>query len=164
MLLPTLAMLVAGCAVEPRLPTWAEHVFPMRGTPPDSPEQRDVATHNEAASYLAYQAERHRMLTAQAKLARRIKLVSIADVKAMQDAVRSLVPLGSDIDEAKVALELNGFDCAWEGWRKRRLRCDVAKEALAPPQWDIAIACRRTAVSEINVSLAPSTHVPSFLH
>lgn len=162
LLIALMVTTLGGCAGASRMPAWVEHVFPMQGTPPDSPEQREVATHNEAASYLAYQAERHRVLAAQDKLSRRIKLVSIADTKAMQETVRSLVPLGSDIADAKVALELNGFECAWEGWRKKRLRCDVAKEAPAPRQWDIKIACQRTAVSEITVSLVSPVYAPSY--
>lgn len=162
LLFASIVPILGGCAGASRMPAWVEHVFPMQGTPPDSPEQREVATHNEAASYLAYQAERHRMLAAQEKLSRRIRLVSITDSKAMREAVRSLVPLGSDITEAKIALELNGFDCAWEGWRKKRLRCDVAKEAPAPRQWDIKIACRHTAVSHISVSLVSPAYAPSY--
>lgn len=150
---------LGGCAGATRMPAWVEHVFPMRGTPPDSPEQREVATYNEAASYLVYQAERHRVLNTQDDPGPGAKLVSIADTNAMRQAVRSLVPLGSDISEAKIALELNGFDCAWEG--KKRLRCDVAP-AAALRQWDIKIACQRTAVSDISVSLVSPARAPTY--
>jgi hypothetical protein len=159
LLVVTMAAILAGCAGTARMPTWVEHVFPMRGTPPDSPEQREVATHNEATSYLAYQAERHRVLNGQDPRPN-AKLVSIADTNAMQQTIRSLVPLGSDIQAAKIALELNGFDCAWEGWRKQRLHCDVATAATPPtlPRWDIKIACQRASVSDISVSPLPSTY------
>ncbi len=157
-----MAAILGGCSGATRMPVWVEHVFPMRGTPPDSPEQREVATHNEATSYLAYQAERHRVLNAQDIMRPGAKLVSIADTKAMQDAVRALVPLGSDIQEAKIALELNGFDCTWEGWRKKRLRCDVAKVAAPPavPRWDIKIACQHASVSDISVEYVGNRMLP----
>lgn len=162
LLLAMMAAAVAGCAGG-RLPAWAEHVFPLRSTPPDSPEQREVATYNEAASYLAYQAERHRVLNGNERKTPRIRLVSIADTAAMRKAVRALVPIGSDIAEAKLALELNGFTCAWEGWRKKGLRCDVAKELPpAPARWDIKIASRRTLVSHISVALIDSAGADTY--
>ncbi len=163
LLIAVMAATVGACAGTPRMPAWAEHLFPVRNTPPDSPEQRELATHNEAASYLTYQAERHRVLSAQDSLGRSIKLISIADTRAMQRAVHSLAPLGSDITEAKVALELNGFDCAWEGLPKKRLHCDVTKEVPEPRQWDIKIACQRTAVSEISVVPASPAYTPSYV-
>lgn len=172
LLMAIMSATLGGCAGATRMPAWVQHVFPMQGTPPDSPERRDVATYNEATSYLAYQAERHRVLNEQDPALSRpdTKLVSIADTSTMQQAVHSLVPLGSDIEEAKIALELNGFACAWEGWRKKRLRCDVAKTATlpAPPvvsvprQWDIKIACQRASVSDISVLLLPPAYTPTY--
>jgi hypothetical protein len=122
--------------------------------PDDRPEEGQASpTRNDAASYSAYLAERDRLLNDH-PLRLHDDKQAFADPAGARRRVLQLAPVGTDIDNAKISLELNGFACGWIAEDRQRMRCNLSRRAGTPAPWQVVISNQANQVGTVVISPA----------
>ncbi len=83
--------------------------------------------------------------------------------ESVKNSILNIIPIGSDINAAKIIMEKNGFKCSiqkdssfTDGEKVYEhidfLYCDIEKGFLIGRRWQVAIVFKKNSVTEILVS------------